>query len=81
MAAKDGSLSFDFEGTYLKVEPFQAFQYSITDGRNVKINFTAQDNATVVVESFEAESTQPIEMQRARWQSILDNFNKYVDST
>jgi len=81
MAAKDGSFSFDFEGTYSNVELHRTIEYTIADGRDVKINFMAEDTATVVVESFEAESTHSIEMQRTGWQSILDNFKKYVEST
>jgi aminoglycoside phosphotransferase family enzyme len=33
-----------------------------------------------VEENFEAESTNPPEMQRDAWQAILDNFRKYVES-
>jgi hypothetical protein len=29
--------------------------------------------------TFDAESENPIEMQRAGWQSILDNFAKHVE--
>jgi len=33
-----------------------------------------------VVESFEAESTNPVEMQKTGWQAILDNFKKHVEA-
>jgi uncharacterized protein YndB with AHSA1/START domain len=46
----------------------------------VKVNFTSQGNATRVVESFEAESTHSIEMQKGGWQAILDNFKKYTEA-
>jgi len=80
MAAKDGSMSFDFEGIYTTVEKHQLIEYTIIDGRKVKIQFTAKGNETLVTETFEAENTFPIEMQRGGWQSILDNFKKYTES-
>lgn len=49
------------------------------DGRKVKINFSVDGNTTKVVESFEAENTNSIEMQKGGWQSILDNFKKYTE--
>lgn len=50
------------------------------DGRKVKITFIRQDNDTQIIESFEAEETNSIEMQQAGWQSILDNFKKYAET-
>jgi hypothetical protein len=32
------------------------------------------------VETFEAESTNSIDMQRGGWQAILNNFKKYVEA-
>jgi len=80
MAAKDGSMSFDFEGVYTNVQPNKVIEYVIADGRIVKIAFTANGNETKVVESFEAEGTNPVEMQRGGWQAILDNFKKYTEA-
>ena len=79
MAAKDGSMSFDFGGVYNEVEPNKLLVYTIDDGRKVKIAFAANGNEVKVVETFEAESTNPIEMQRGGWQAILDNFKKYTE--
>jgi uncharacterized protein YndB with AHSA1/START domain len=80
MAAKDGSMSFDFGGTYNTVKSNQLIEYTMDDGRKAKIVFTGSDNSTKVTETFEAESVNPIEMQRGGWQAILDNFKKYVES-
>ena len=79
MAAKDGSVSFDFEGVYTKVEPNKAIEYTMSDGRKVKIAFSAEGNATHVTETFEAESENPIDMQRAGWQAILNNFKAHTE--
>jgi uncharacterized protein YndB with AHSA1/START domain len=80
MAAKDGSMAFDFEGVYTNIVANKLIEFDILDGRKVKIEFTSSDNETKVTESFEAESTPPVEMQRGGWQSILNNFKKYTEA-
>lgn len=79
MAAKDGSFSFDFGGVYTKVEKHKTIEYTIADGRKVKINFTTEGNQTKIVETFEAENENPEDMQRDGWQAILNNFKKYTE--
>ena len=80
MEAKDGSFGFDFGGVYDDVKTNELIAYNLGDGRKVKIIFSVQDNKTKVVETFEAESENPIEIQRGGWQSILDNFKNYTES-
>lgn len=79
MEAKDGSFGFDFGGTYDAVTPNKYIEYTMSDGRKVKVTFTTDGNKTKVSESFEAEGTHSIEMQRDGWQAILDNFKKYTE--
>jgi uncharacterized protein YndB with AHSA1/START domain len=80
MAAKDGSVSFDFEGVYTKVKNHELIEYTMADGRKVSVAFEAQGGKTRVVESFDPESTHSLEMQRGGWQAILDNFGKYAEA-
>ncbi|GAL85672.1 activator of Hsp90 ATPase 1 family protein [Sporocytophaga myxococcoides] len=80
MAAKDGSFSFDFGGEYTNVEINKVIEYIMEDGRKTKIVFTAQGNETKVVETFDAESENPVEFQQQGWQAILNNFKKYTES-
>ena len=80
MEAKDGSFGFDFGGVYDEVEPNQTIAYTLGDGRKVKIDFKNVDNGTKVVETFEAEGQNPVDMQRAGWQAILDNFKKHTEA-
>lgn len=80
MAAKDGSVSFDFAGIYTKVEKHNSIEYTMADGRKVKISFTAEGNQTKVVETFEPENENPADMQQEGWQAILNNFRKYTES-
>lgn len=79
MEAKDGSFGFDFGGIYDEVEQYKVIAYTLGDGRKVRIDFTDRDNSTEVSVAFEAESSNPIEMQQSGWQAILENFKKYVE--
>src|SRR3954447_19090282 len=54
MEAKDGSFGFDFNGIYDEVRVNQYISYAIADGRKVNITFNSQENATKVIETFEA---------------------------
>ena len=80
MEAKDGGMGFDFGGVYDVVRPLEYIEYAIDDGRKVKINFSPKGNSTHIRETFEAESENPIDMQKGGWQSILDNFKKYTEA-
>ncbi|MFE1243090.1 SRPBCC family protein [Fictibacillus sp. NPDC058756] len=80
MEAKDGSFGFDFGGAYDEVKPNEFIAYTLDDGRKVTITFNSQDNETKIIETFEAEATNPVEMQEAGWQAFLDNFKKYSES-
>ncbi|MEO6176185.1 MAG: SRPBCC family protein [Flavobacterium circumlabens] len=79
MAAKDGSMSFDFEGEYTLIKQNEAIEYVMADGRKVEISFEATLNGVEVIESFDPETQNPEEMQRGGWQAILDNFKSYVE--
>jgi uncharacterized protein YndB with AHSA1/START domain len=79
MAAKDGSFSFDFGGVYTSVEPNKLIEYTMGDGRKVKVTFAGEGNATKVIETFEPESQNSLEMQQGGWQAILNNFKKHTE--
>jgi len=80
MEAKDGSSGFDFEGTYTKIVPHELIEYSFGD-RMAQITFKDSPQGVVVQVTFDSESTNPIEMQRDGWQSILNNFKQYVEKS
>jgi uncharacterized protein YndB with AHSA1/START domain len=79
MEAKDGSFGFDFGGTYDEVREHEYIEYTMSDGRKVKVLFRGNGQHTTVTESFDAETLHPEDMQRAGWQAILDNFKKYTE--
>lgn len=79
MEAKDGSTGFDFEGVYKTVRVNERIEYVLGDGRKVRVEFSKAGSGTRIVETFDPESENPIELQQAGWQSILDNFKKYTE--
>ena len=80
MAAKDNSMSFDFWGTYQKVETEKYIESILGDGRKMFVHFETVEGGTQVIEHFEPEQTNPPEMQQMGWQMILDNFKNYTES-
>jgi uncharacterized protein YndB with AHSA1/START domain len=80
MEAKDGSFGFDFGGVYDQVIPHQLIEYTMGDNRKVIVRFTSEGNSTSIETIFDAESQNPVEMQRQGWQAILDNFKKYTEA-
>lgn len=81
MEAKDGSFGFDFGGVYETIEPHQLIQYRMEDGRQVRIEFVPNGERTSVTEVFDAETENPVDMQQAGWQAILDNFKRYAEQS
>lgn len=79
MEAKDGSFAFDFEAIYDEITD-NKIAYTMTDGRKATIDFIANNNATDVIITFDAEQQNPAEMQKEGWQAILNNFKKYTES-
>ena len=79
MEAKDGSMGFDFAGTYDEVKEHELIAYTIGD-RKVRVTFVPLGFATLVREEFEPENENSLELQKNGWQSILDNFKKYAEN-
>jgi uncharacterized protein YndB with AHSA1/START domain len=81
MEAKDGSMGFNFTGTYDSVEKNKLIEYTMDDSRFVKIQFIKdEENTTSIIQEFEAEDIHPVEFQKAGWQGILDNFKNYTET-
>ena len=79
MEAKDGSMGFDFAGTYTRLEPNSLIECAFGD-RTLVIEFIPIPTGVAVRETFDAESTYPVEQQREGWQAILDNFARHVEA-
>jgi len=87
MAAKDGSMQFDFWGHFRVVKPMQSLEFSLGEdlgsSRWVRVDISEMlDGSGVLVEEqFVPEDQNPLEMQQMGWQMILDNFKKYTESS
>lgn len=79
MEAKDGSMGFDFYGTYDDIVENKFIAYTLGDGRKVRVNFDSFNGGTKITQTFEAEKENPLEMQRDGWQAILNNFKHYIE--
>ena len=80
MEAKDGSFRFDFEGIYDVVEEKRRLVYHLEDGRSVETTFKEEGDSILVITTFDAETENPIEMQKGGWQAILNNYKKHTKS-
>jgi uncharacterized protein YndB with AHSA1/START domain len=81
MEAKDGSFGFDFKGIYDEVKLLEFISYSLEDGRKVEISFEGKENETEIIETFDPDTSNSIELQQSGWQAIIDNFKKYAEQT
>jgi uncharacterized protein YndB with AHSA1/START domain len=78
MEAKDGSMGFDFAGTYTKIKKHELIEYSFGD-RAARVEFADSPNGVRVRVTFDSEQENPIEVQRGGWQAILNSFASYVE--
>ncbi len=78
MEARDGSAGFDFEGTYTHIAPRSLIEYRMDDGRDVRVEFLDSGEFVRVKTTFDAETENSPELQRAGWQAISDNFARYT---
>ena len=78
MEAKDGSMGFDFAGTYTKIVEHRLIESSFGD-RSLLVEFSDGPTGVTVRETFDSEPTHSIEQQRTGWQAILDNFARHVE--
>jgi uncharacterized protein YndB with AHSA1/START domain len=79
MEAKDGSMGFDFAGTYTQIVKQELIEYSFGD-RAAQVEFADSPKGVRVRVTFDSEEANPIEVQRGGWQAILNNFAHYVEA-
>jgi uncharacterized protein YndB with AHSA1/START domain len=79
MEARDGSMGFDFAGTYTKVVKHQLIEYTFGD-RTAQVEFSETPEGSRVQVTFDSEPTHSPEQQREGWQAILTSFCRHVES-
>jgi hypothetical protein len=80
MEAKDNSFGFDFSGTYEEIIEHKRIVTRLDDNRLVKTDFIQEKDSVRIVETFEAEDENSIELQREGWSAILNNYKLYTES-
>jgi uncharacterized protein YndB with AHSA1/START domain len=79
MESKDGSMGFDFEGVFTAIEPFKKIEYVLADERTIAVHFEEVAGGIQVTEIVDPEHENPVEMQQAGWQAILNNFKRHAE--
>lgn len=79
MEAKDGSFGFDFEAVYTAINMLKDFTYEFGN-RIATVDFKEIGESTEVIVSFDPETENPVEMQQAGWQAILNNYKHYTET-
>lgn len=79
MEARDGSMGFDFAGTYTKIETHRLIEYEF-GGRHARIEFIPDEGPVRLNVTFEVEAENSVEQQQTGWQSVLDNFKRHVEA-
>lgn len=80
MESKDGSMGFDFSGTFTKVVAKKLLEYSLADARTVTVEFLPDPIGVLIKETLDSEPSHTEEQQRHGWQSILNKFAHYVEA-
>ena len=79
MAAKDGTVDFDFWGTFTKIIDQSFIEIFLGDGREWNIQFEVDGDGTKIIETFEPETVNSLDLQKQGWKAILNNFKAYVE--
>jgi hypothetical protein len=64
---------------YDEIINHQLITYTLDDCRKSIISFTG-NNPVKIIENFEPDKTQPVDMQKVYCQAVLDSFKKYVET-
>lgn len=79
MEARDGSMGFDFEGTYTEVKPLQRLAYALGPDRQVMVDFHEAGGLTEITVRFTPDPGFPAEYQLGGWQAILNNYKAFAE--
>ncbi len=77
---KDKSFGYNFSGYIHEIKVLEYVKSHLDDGRKIEVQFNKiGEKTTEIIEIFEPEVQNSIEMQRVGWYAILDRFHKYVE--
>jgi uncharacterized protein YndB with AHSA1/START domain len=76
MAAKDGSMAFD----YTQVDVPHTLSSLLDDNRKVDFLLCENEGITHVLQRFQPESENTLDLQKMGWGSILESFKAYCEN-
>ena len=79
MEARNGSMGFDFAGTYTEIVPQARIAYAFGE-RTGLVEFAEAPDGVRVRVTFDGEDQYPVEQQRQGWQAILERFARHVEA-
>ena len=79
MEAKDGSFGFDLKATFLDLQIPSYIASQLEDGRSVEVKFIEGENGVFLLQRFEPETANPLDLQQQGWQAILHQFKLYCE--
>ncbi len=79
MEAKDGSMGFDFAGTYERIVEHELIESRFGD-RVLVVTFVPDEGGVTVTETFDAEGAHSLDQQRQGWEAILNRFKSYAEA-
>lgn len=81
METRDGTQGFDYRGEYMNVIQYKVLESVLDDGRKDKVEFMSNGRHTRLLQTFEANDTDPVEMQQHFCQAVVESFKHYAKST
>lgn len=78
MKAKNGGEDFNFTATYTRLEHKTLIEWRTDNDLYACVEFIETGSGVTVRQTFDAEPTPSVDEQRLDWQSVLDNFARYV---
>jgi uncharacterized protein YndB with AHSA1/START domain len=80
MEKKDGSFGFDYKGIFNDIKDFEFLSLILDDGRKAEISFIKMDEKTTkIIERFEHEHQNTMDVQKSCCQRVHDNFKAYAE--
>lgn len=79
LQSKDKKQSYDYVGSYEKVDEPKYMSYKTEDGKRVELYLNEIGHATRVREYFETDESTPKDILKSARQSLLDNFKDYAE--
>ena len=70
--------SYDYEGTFTKLEKPHHIEYKLDDGNLVRIRLSEKDGVTLVEETYESDSARDLEFKAKGKELILNNLVNYL---